>query len=96
MGCTHWTKQHETDGTIKKPNQPGFKNFPYVTTEFDLSGLESEDDDVHYCYNSIKNSNKQQLTNKLFSPVHGLNSSNNTSSTMINSVLDNRVVQTGV
>ncbi|CAF2427213.1 unnamed protein product [Rotaria sp. Silwood2] len=96
MGCTHWTKQLEVDGTINKANSNVFKSLSYVTTEFDLSGLDSEDEDVNYSYHSIMKNHKQHLANKVFSPLHGLNSSNNTCSTVINSVLDNRVVQTGV
>ncbi|CAF0744301.1 unnamed protein product [Rotaria sordida] len=96
MGCTHWTKQHEVDGTIDKPNQNGFKSVPYATTEFDLSGLESEDEDVNFSFNAIKKNHRQQLTNRFGPPLHGLNSANNTSLTIVNHVLENRVVQTGV
>jgi len=95
MGCTHWTKQRESEGAIGKPNQNGFKSLFHATTEFDLSRSESEGEEGNLSLNSIKN-NKQSLSNRIVLPSNELNSTNKTSSTTVNSILDNQIAQTGV
>lgn len=96
MGCSHWTKQpQEVDITKSKPNQSGFKSLAYVTSEFDLSEPDSEDEVQVFSFQSIKNYNNPKLINQTFSPLTGLNSANN-ASTVVDSVINNRIVQTGV
>jgi len=92
MGCTHWTKQRESEGAIGKPNPKGFKSLFYATTEFDLSRSESEGEEGNLSLNSIKN-NKQSLSNRIVLPSNELNSTNKTSSTTVNTILDNRIAQ---
>jgi hypothetical protein len=75
---------------VPKSNQNGFKSLFYATTEFDLSRSDSEDDEEeNYSLNSIKN-NKQSLADKVLSFSNRLYSPNNTSSTTVNSNLNNQ------
>ncbi|CAF3263640.1 unnamed protein product [Rotaria socialis] len=100
MGCSHWTKQQqqhdEADATINKLNQNGFKSLAYVTTEFDMSESESDDEEKLYSFQSIKKNHRQILTTKASSPLNESNSVNKTSFTVANSVLNNRLIQSGV
>jgi hypothetical protein len=98
MGCTHWTRQRESEVTSNKTDKNGFRGLFYATNEFDLSRSESEDEDEHFSLNSIKNNKQkqqqqqQQVENEVVTTSNGLDSTNTT----VNSVFDNRLVKTDV
>jgi len=92
MGCTICRKKEEPDVEINKVDQDGYKDLFYATNEFDLSRSESEDEEEeNYVLNSIQNT-QQQLIENVISPSNELNSTNNTSSTIIY----DEIVQTDV
>jgi hypothetical protein len=92
MGCTICRKKEEPDVEINEVDQDGYKDLFYATNEFDLSRSESEDEEEENCVlNSMQNT-QQQLIENVISPSNELNSTNNTSSTIIN----DEIVQTDV
>jgi hypothetical protein len=99
MGCTNSTKKQESEVDGRKPNENGFKNLFYATTEFDISATESENEDELFSIKSTnKNNNntKQKLTKNMSGISSGLTTTNNNPSSTTSALLDNRLNQTCV
>jgi hypothetical protein len=95
MGCAFCRKKPNPTVVINGANQNGYKDLFYATNEFDLSRSESEDENENYSLNFMK-PNKQQVTKKVISSSNEVNSTNNVSSTVVNDVSNNQIIQTGV
>ena len=95
MGCTQWKRQQESESAATKPNQNDCKNSFYLTTEFDLPSSESGNEGESPSIHSTKN-NKQQLKQNKVSSSNKLNSANETSTTAVNSIINNQLVQSRV
>jgi hypothetical protein len=94
MGCTNSTKKQETEADGRKPNENGFKNLFYATTEFDISTSESENEDEILSIKSMNNHAQQKLPKKISEISSGLPPINTNSSTTTSALLDNRLSQT--